>query len=392
MFLSGKYSTRELWRYSDEVLGIKTIQRKKEGGKPFKLSRFYEMLKDPFYAGFFFGNDENGLKTRYGVNESIPRMITEDQYWKIQSMLGRKGMARPSTNRHVFAYIGKIKCGSCGGSVTAEQKYQVICSVCKNKFSYRNMTDCPACHTSIDSMKAPKYLHYRYYHCTKNLDPKCPGGSVEEKTIDSSIASCVSDFEMSESLGEWCIRHFEALNKKDNQDSYERRASWDQQKTGKQEEYDELIRMKMKFLIDDQEFLKLKENLKADMQRIDSTLANLDGGNAASLAVAKETFDIAIDLSEVFKNGDFKAKQAALSTLGSNLTIKDRILSFSNRKVFSILAEGFFRARAINGSFEPKICEADKDESGTFAAVRPTLLRMLNDVRTCLADQLSLPR
>jgi DNA invertase Pin-like site-specific DNA recombinase len=53
MYLTGKYSVRSLFKHAKEVMGLKTIQRRKEGGTPIHLSRFYELLKEPFYAGFF---------------------------------------------------------------------------------------------------------------------------------------------------------------------------------------------------------------------------------------------------------------------------------------------------------------------------------------------------
>src|SRR3989344_840309 len=69
-FLTGRYSVRKLLEYSDKKLRLTTIERKKEGGKPIKLSRLYEMLKDPFYAGFFYAKNENGVNTRYEVSGS----------------------------------------------------------------------------------------------------------------------------------------------------------------------------------------------------------------------------------------------------------------------------------------------------------------------------------
>ena len=385
LFLSGKYSVRKLLRYSDEILGLNTIQRKKEGGKPLKLSRLYDMLKDPFYAGFFFGKDENEMQTRYEVNESIPRVITEEQYWQIQAMLGRKGAPRPILNRRLFAYTGRTRCGTCAGAVTAEHKYQLICSVCKNKFAYQNKTVCPVCETPIGEMGEPTYLHYVYYHCTKSRDASCPERSVQEKSIDASMTEYAeNNLEISKALSEWCIKHVDEPLKTEKENEYEQKATWERQKAEKQSEYDELVRMKMKGLIDDdQEFLKIKANLKAEMKRIDMTISSLGGSNLESLERAKDAFRLVVGVSAVFKSGTYDEKHEVLSSLGSNLTLTNKKLSILNKKLFSVFTNGLLEAKAINKAFEPKNCEADKDESGVFAAVRPTLLRMLNDVRTC---------
>jgi site-specific DNA recombinase len=376
MFLTGKHS--------DEVMGLKTIQRTKEGGKPIKLSRIYVMLQDPFYAGFFFGKDEHGDQIRYEVNVELPRMITEEQYWQIQTMLGRKGAPRPSLNKKTFAYVGRSQCGNCKGAVTAENKFQLICPECKNKFAYQNKTACPVCETRITSMTKPVYLHYIYYHCTKRRDPNCKEGSVREKDIDSSMAEYAEEKLMiSPALSAWCIKNLDSLVLDDKKNEFEIKATWEKQKAGKQKEYDELVRMKMKGLIDDDnEFLRLKASLKADMSHIDEVLAGMGGSSLENLERAKEVFNLVVGMAETFRSGTYDDKQEMLSALGSNLTLKDKKLSISNKEVFSALTKGLLEARAINEAFEPRNSEADKDKTDVFTSVCPSLLRMLNEVRT----------
>jgi len=377
LFLSGKYSVRKLVRYADQVLGLKSIQRTKEGGKPLALSRLYTVLKDSFYAGFFYGKDENGVLIRYEVSESVDRMITEEQYWQIQTMMGRKGMPRPSINKYDFPYSGRTKCGSCGGGVTAEHKHQLICSECKYKFSYRNKDACPKCETKISAMLDPVYLHYIYYHCTKRRNPDCQEGSVREEIIDNSIAEYIEkNITISKALSEWCIRNLDELVTNDKKNEYERKAAWEKELVQKEKESEELVRMRMKGLItDDTEFLRHKATLEADTQRIKQTLVDMGGTDQAKLSNIKKDFDLVVGVAEIFRNGTFEEKQEALSALGSNLTLKDKKLSVINKDLFQVLEKGLLEARARNKAFEPKICEADKDETEVFASVRPTLLR-----------------
>lgn len=377
MFLSGKHSVRNLLKYSDEVMGLKTIQRKKEGGVAIKLSRLYAMLQDPFYAGFFYGKDEHGEQVRYEVNKAVPRMITETQYWQIQAMLGRKGQPRPSVNKRSFPYTGRTQCGTCGGAVTAEHKYQLICSGCKHKFAYQNKTACPSCGVQIEKMEKPVYLHYVYYHCTKRRDPNCPEGSVRESDINESLAKFAeNNLVISQALSQWCIDNLDTLAKSDKQNEYERKATWQRQKEEKQKEYDELVRMKMKGLIDDDnEFMRIKTGLRTDIQRIDEVLLTMGGTDMDSLVKAKETFSLIVGIAEAFRNGRFEEKQEVLSALGSNLTLKGKKLSIINNELFSIITKGLLEAKSVNEAFEPRNCEADKDKTEVFASVRPTLLR-----------------
>ncbi|MEI6863878.1 MAG: recombinase family protein [Candidatus Adlerbacteria bacterium] len=377
LFLSGKYSVRKLTKYAEEVMGLRSIQRTKEGGKPLALSRVYAILQDPFYAGFFYGKDEDRETVRYEVNEALPRMITEEEYWEIQAMLGRKGVPRPTINKRIFPYTGRTKCGTCGGSVTAEHKHQLICSECKYKFAYQNKTVCPTCETKISDMDNAVYLHYIYYHCTKKRSADCPEGSVQEFKIDDSMAEYAeNNFTISKSLSDWCIQHLDELAKNDKQNEYERKGTWERELAQKEKESEELVRMRIKGLItDDAEFFKHKATLEADKKRIKQVLTDMGGTDMTTLEKAKEAFSLVVGVAEVFRKGTFDEKQEALSALGSNLTLKDKKLNVINKEIFSVITKGLLEAKAVNKAFEPKNCEADKDETEVFTSVRPTMLR-----------------
>jgi hypothetical protein len=95
---------------------------------------------DTYYYGYFPWKDhETGEEIMVkGLHEP---MITEDEYWRAQMLLGKKGKARPKVRE--FAYTGLMKCGECHSGITAEEKLQIICSGCKHKFSYINKQQCP---------------------------------------------------------------------------------------------------------------------------------------------------------------------------------------------------------------------------------------------------------
>ena len=86
-------------------------------------------------------------------------MVTEAEYDRVQTLLGRKGNPRPRTHG-VFPFTGLIRCGECNGMVTAEEKHQLMCGNCRFKFAYRGRDSCPRCGTSIEKMEKPQFLHY----------------------------------------------------------------------------------------------------------------------------------------------------------------------------------------------------------------------------------------
>ena len=81
---------------------------------PMPLSRLYETLENPFYYGeFIYGN-----KRYRGAHEPI---ISKQIFEKVQIQLQ---VAPKQWNKQLFPFKKICKCGSCGGSVTAEIKYK----------------------------------------------------------------------------------------------------------------------------------------------------------------------------------------------------------------------------------------------------------------------------
>lgn len=152
--------------------------------------------------------------------------------------------------------------------------------------------------------------------------------------------------------------------------------SWERERDKKQKEYDELLKMKIRGTIDDDDFIRLKTTIKGEIEQASKSLSNLSGGSVEkSLDEAKRTFNLMTEIADIFKNGGFEQKTDALSELGSNLTLKDKKLSVRNKKLIEILENGLSAAKEINEAFEPAKTEADKDKTEVFASVCPTLLR-----------------
>jgi DNA invertase Pin-like site-specific DNA recombinase len=125
MFLTGTYSAGKLHRFALKELKLTTVKRKRIGGAFITLSRIYEILKDPIYAGFFFQGGE-----RYELDISLPRLITEDEHNKVKTLLAKKNIPKAQHNEATFAgFIQSDK----GDFMGQDVKYQLICD-CKKNF------------------------------------------------------------------------------------------------------------------------------------------------------------------------------------------------------------------------------------------------------------------
>jgi len=81
------------------------------------------------------------------------------------------------------------------------------------------------------------------------------------------------------------------------------------------------------------------------------------------------------EIVNVLENGTTEQKKDTLYAFGSNLTVKDKIVSVHNKKSVELFSEFLKRAQIENKAFEPKTSLATKEKTEVFASVIPILLR-----------------
>ena len=141
-------------KIANEEWDFRTRKTKKRGNTPLSKSGTYKIFSNLFYTGSFV----------YGDKEYISKheaMITQEEYEKVQVLLGKKG--NPRAKSYEFPYTGIIKCGYCGGMITAERKTKFIKSTSKIKT-------------------------YIYYHCTRHKKGyKCNQPSITGEELEKQI-------------------------------------------------------------------------------------------------------------------------------------------------------------------------------------------------------------
>jgi site-specific DNA recombinase len=90
LLLTGTYSVPEIVDIANNKWGFRTVIRRKLGGKPLSLAQIYKTFGDPFYYGSFYWTNTDTGETKL-IKGSHQPMITEQEYWRAQVLLGRKG-------------------------------------------------------------------------------------------------------------------------------------------------------------------------------------------------------------------------------------------------------------------------------------------------------------
>ena len=381
MMLSGRYSVRELHIYAKDELKLTTPQRRRTGGVPIALSYMYTLLKDPIHAGFFF-QASSGERTRYECT-SIEPMISEDEYWKIQDMLGTKGMPRVTSRRSVYNYFAK--CGACNGNVSTDFKLQVICSSCKKKFSYLNRDRCPGCDMPIKKMEKPTFLSYVFYYCInhKKRRTHCPDNGIEERSLEHQL---IDDMEknlaLSKELSAWCIDNIGKLKDDVIDDAIAIKQNLEQEKNVIEGKLKRLTSLRISRDYSPEEnadFDNLQKELRQELALLESKASE---SNIDWLSDAKRDFDLMSEISSIIRTGTIEQKKELLHTFGSNLTIAARKVTIKNKKSIEAFKSSLLLARAENKAFEPSISSANKEKTEAFASVIPILLAWWDSFRT----------
>jgi len=295
LMLTGAYSPRKIQEIASFKWGLRTPRRKKSGGKPVALSALYRLFSNPFYAGVMQWEG----KMQPGNHQA---MVTLGEFDRVQQLLGHS--TQPRSKRHEFAYTGLIRCGACGLSVTAEEKV--------NRFG----------------------SHYTYYHCTRRrLGDLCQQPYIALPKIESQIAGFLSEITIPDSLCRWAIQVTERA-KSEQKDSREtQRTALKRATASVLHEQDTLMRLRLRDLITDREFVAKRHELEREHLALRQSLANHD----------QETnwFEPCLDFinfnnraAQWFAEGDLQTKRLIVQTVGSNLTLLDRKLNIDVKRPF----------------------------------------------------------
>lgn len=374
---TGKYSPAQIYRYAIDDLKLTTVERKKEGGVPVAYSYIYIMLRDPIFAGFFFHNG-----TRYELDKRLPRVITEEEYWKIQAMLGAKG--RPQPKKHEGLYNHFLTCGQCNGHMSPDFKFQLICTNCKYKFSCANKIDCPKCNTRIEDMVDPTYCSYIYYCCLSRKKGRtdCKKSYIEEKVIDKSIYTrFINEIFIDKAFSDWCLKNLSIIKDKEIQDEKDVHAILNEQEDQIKKKLNNLLSYRITMLDATTEQIEIFNSQEKRLQQEWSDIKQRKTQKIDWYSEATKEFNLMSELEDTIENGTPAEKKEALYELRSNLTVLDKNVIVTNRKSIEVFAKCIIGARAKNKAFEPKksflsiMNKGLKGKTEEFSSVFPALLR-----------------
>lgn len=333
LMLSGTASPRRIWDLARYEWDFRTLRRRQVGGRLIALSCVYKILTNPSYAGILIWKGR-------AYPGAHPPVVSIDEFDRVQGLLKKREKARPHIRS--FAFNGMIRCGECGFLVTAEEKV--------NKYG----------------------SHYTYYHCTKRrMDYRCRQPYISRRRLEEQIEHFLRGLVLPTRLHNWAVKCSSSDYEAEHQAVEGRRHALEQAYERTKVSLDNLTSLRVRDLIGDDEFLRERQKLEIDQLRIRQQLE--DRKEAVPAFELLETLiSFRNRAAEWFSSGDDDTKRTILGIVGSNLALKDKIISIEAKKPFAFTFETTSRTQLRRAREDIRTSHMNRD---------PELLTALDGIR-----------
>ena len=295
LMLTGKYSVSQIMEIANENWGLRTLKRRSRGGTKLSINGVYGIFSNIFYTGTKFIWNGNEYQAKHEP------MITLEEFDTVQKLLGRKGKPR-KIQKHTCTYNNLLRCGECGRGITGDRKIKVLKS----------------------TGNATEYMLYRCNRKQTDHNYKCSQKAyINEKELERQIEQEIKKFIILPQFKEWVEETIGETDKKDFEERINILGSLNKTLEDVEEQLHELIQMKCKKQIDDEQFKAESELLKKEKENLRGKLREAEKRADEHQEDIEKGFNFATYGRIWFIEGDYETKRDILFSFGSNLTLKD---------------------------------------------------------------------
>jgi hypothetical protein len=209
-------------------------------------------------------------------------------------------------------------------------------------------------------------------------------GEKLERQVDEFLAR----IQISEKFKEWALKYLHELHGKEHAARNEIIQA--QQKAHNEcvRRIDNLVKLKTSpdngdgSLLSDDEYGRQRNQLLKEKAALEEMLNDAGHRIEQWLKLSEQTFEFACTVRERFAKGDTNIKKQILSTVGSNLILKDKILSIEAKKPFFILENYLSGKESQIAEIEHETIGSTKGRNEASTSSSPGLCGKRDDVRT----------
>jgi len=294
-FATGKHTLKSLGKRM-QFLGVESKTH-----KSLCKATLQRMLTNPVYLGLIVHNGE----IYEGRFQSI---ISKELFDKVQQVLKQRAKPRKSKRQHYFPFRRLLRCGECGGAITAQ-------------FAHGN--------GGI----------YRYYRCSKKLG-KCSQPYLREDLMAQQLKKIISSLMLPETWLFNMKKQLEKWKEETTQNIIEILSKIETKQNIFQQKLDKLVSLYLDGLLDKETYQTKREELIKQKISLEERKKKL----------RKEKVACWLEPLEDFVNTLFQAKKLAQSDnleeikqffekIGTNHRLLDKKVIFSLKKPFNLISK-----------------------------------------------------
>jgi site-specific DNA recombinase len=357
MMLTGQYTMAHIVSVLNNEYQFRTRPSRNRPGAPLALSMLHRAFTDPFYTGYF--------KYKGKLHKGSYRpMISLEEFDTIQEVLGRKKKQKPK--KHQFSFTGLIKCGSCGGAITATQKTKEI----KSTGTYKT---------------------YVFYHCTKRKrEAVCMEKHyTKHNELEAMISGELIKIALLPEWREWAIETAKLQYEDElaKQEAVLKAASDYEQKL--RSEIDTLLDLRISNDISDQQYQEKKALREAQLIRVQERQRRLKGNINDWINQLSNLLNSVGDAEKMFKTGEPKLQKEICELIGWNWILQGRNLTFTKQKWFYSIEKLKGVYEQENVRLEPTKTFMEYRKTASFRASIPYLCGIRDAIRTEIGEKKS---
>lgn len=302
LLLQGAMRPDAIRKLANTRWGFRTRRYKRMGGNPISRSVLFRLYGNPFYAGVIKLADG---RTYRGAH---PQMVSQEEFDQAQVILGRP--MRPRPQKHEFPFVGLMKCGYCGGGITAEQHVK------------------------------KSGLRFVYYRCSRRkLDIPCREPAISAPKLDEQFAELLGLVSIPPKIQSWlqekAARELEREVPRQEQVLANLRAELD---AGRREE-DALLTLRLREVISDEVFLERRRRIQERRGALERQIEASERGPAEVVADVRAVFEFAAKAKTAFLDGSPVQRRVILEAAGLNYTLTSRKVALEWTKPLSVVAK-----------------------------------------------------
>ena len=361
LMLTGAYNPEQVGEIACGESGLRTRKSKRRGGVNMAKSSLHSLFNNVFYTGAF------EWKGKLYPGNHHP-MITMSEYEQVQAILRRKERSCPKT--HDFAFTGLIRCASCGAQYTATKRRKFVIS--------RN-----------------EYREYIYYHCTR----KKKGVACDTRT-QKPVTQAEIEFALFEELSkstfqpevlDWGFKLLEKEFVKSGVDKIKVRESIISALSHAEKELDNLTRMLYRELIEEEAFIKERDQLRTKIVKFQTQLQEKFDPEE-EFGLLKRAFAFTTNAVLILKTGTEKERKIAMNNFGSNYSMNGKKLLFDKPKWLIPIEENRDMLQSLFSRLELEKTFTTKGQNAPFEAFSTLWWATLDEVRTEIDHKFFIPR